>query len=203
MDSSFLTWANVGLAVYSILLFLKMIIQFGLPNHPGRFTAYLVFFCTTFFFGGQAATDLGFISPWQWMNLQALPLVAGSLALLLQIIMMVGEFSMIQQKVISRLPLIAGLVVLAIFPGKAPLFFGTAIAAGCIFLLASTSKARYQKRMFFKMIFFLGIFLIFRWMDRYGFYVVGQLVLFFVLFYLSLFEQAFGISALVDEGVEA
>lgn len=202
MHSAFLTLVNVGLGLYSILLFLKLLVQFGLPNHPGRFTAYLVFFCTAFFFGGQAAVGFGLMSPWQWMNLQALPLVAGSLALLLQTIMMVGEFSLIQQKVVSRLPLIAGLVVLAIFPGKAELFFSAAIAAGCIFLLVSKSKARYQKRMFFKMIFFLGLSLIFRWPDRYGFYVVGQLVLFFVLFYLSLFEQAFGVSALIDEGVQ-
>jgi hypothetical protein len=201
MDSSFLTVANVGLGIYAALLFLKMVIQFGLPNHPARFTAYLVALCATIFFGGRALVGLSLLNPWQWTRLEALPLVTGGLALLLQTIMMLGNFSLIQQKIVSRLPLIAGLICLTVFPNSAPVFFGLIVAAGCIFLALSKGRARYQKRLFFKMVLFLCLFWLCRLPQEYALFVVGQLFLFFALFYLFLFEQAFGVSALMDQGV--
>lgn len=201
MDSSFLTFANIGLGLFSSLFFLKMIIQFGLPNHPGRFISYLVVLCVAFYFTGHAAVALNFISPWKWVNLQALPLVTGSLALLLQTVMMIGHFSVIQQKVVSRIPLMAGLICLAIFPMHANIFFVLTVVAGCIFLSVSVGKARYQKRLYFKMTFFVSLFLVFRWSQEYHLYLTGQFLLFFVIYYLFLFQQAFSVAALIDEGV--
>ena len=116
MGSSFLTTINVGLSLYSIILFLKSVIQFGLPNHPARFLLYLVSLCACVFFTLKALTGLGYISPIDFLRWRALPMVAGSLAMLLQVITTVGQFSMIQQKVISRIPLMAALLVYAFFP---------------------------------------------------------------------------------------
>lgn len=200
MDSSFLTLANVALGLYSVLMLIKSVVQFGLPNHPGRFTCYLVLLCAAFYFGGQGLVAMNWFSPWQWMRLQALPLTAGSLALLIQTIMMQGNFSMLQQKVVSRLPLIAGIVCLAVFPQKAPHFALLTVFAGCLFLILSRGRARYQKRLFFKMTLFIGLFQLLRLPQEYALFVVGQLCLFFALFYLFLFEQAFGIATLIDQG---
>lgn len=202
MDSSFLTLQNalsVGLALYSFILFVKMVIQFGLPNHPLRFTSYLVSFCVVFFFCSKAATGLNFLSPWFWMKWRVLPLIAGSLALLLQAIMIIGEFSFIQQKIVSRLPLIGGLICLAFFPNWADFVFGVIIIAACLFLTVSVGKARYQKRLFLKMSLFLGLFGILQLAQYFWLYLVSELFLFFALFYFFLFQQTFGIKALVDE----
>jgi hypothetical protein len=199
MDSSFLTLVNVGLGLYATLLMIKMLIQFGLPNHPAKFTTYLVSFCATFFFGTKALVELGLVSPWFWMKWRTLPLVAGSVALLLQTIMTVGNFSLIQQKVVSRLPLIAALLCFAFFPSYAELFCGLAIAAGCIFLTVSVGKARYQKRLFLKMSLFLGLYALAQIPQVYALAILGQLLLGVSLFYFFIFENSIGVSALIDE----
>lgn len=199
MGSSFLTTINVGLSLYSIILFLKSIIQFGLPNHPARFLLYLVSLCACAFFTMKALTDLGYVSPMDFIRLRALPMVAGSLALLLQVITTVGQFSMIQQKVISRIPLMAALLVFAFFPTHADKFFGVCILAGVLFYSVSVGKARYQKRMFFKMAFFLSVTFLLAMINIFWVYIIGQLFLFFCLFYFYIFQQTFGITALVEK----
>ena len=198
MGSSFLTWLNVGLALYSGILFLKFIVQFGLPNHPARFTAYLVCLCVTAFFGMKAATDLGFLAPIYYIKWSPLPLVAGSLGLLLQVIATVGHMSLIQQKVISRLPLIAALLIFAFFPTKANWFFGLCMLASLVFLSVSVGKARYQKRAFFKLLLFLGLFGLGVLINNYWVFVFSESFLFFALFYLYIFEQSLCVSALVE-----
>jgi hypothetical protein len=201
MDSSFLTFVSLGLGLFSAMAFLKLVIQFGLPNHPARFTAYLVSLCATFYFCGKAATGLGLITPWLWMKWSPVPIVAGSFALLLQAIMTIGDFSLIQQKIVSRVPLIASLLCFAFFPEKALILFMASVAAGCLFLGLAAGKARHQRRLFFKMTLFLGLVGLFRASNVYALYVIGELMLFFVLFYFFLFEQTFGIAAMMDKGV--
>lgn len=204
MDSSFLissiqTFINVGLGLYCLILFLKLLIQFGLPNHPVRFTAYLVSFCGTSYFVSLALVDLQVIAPWDWMNLRALPLVAGGLCLLLQAIMMIGDFSLIQQKVVSRVPLIASLLCFFFFRQYADTFFALSVAVAALFLTVSVRKARYQKRIFLKMSLMLLIGFLLQLPQIYLLHVVSKLTLFFALFYFFLFEHSFGISALVDD----
>ena len=198
MHSSFLTWVNAGLALYSTILFFKLFIQFGLPNHPSKFTAYVIALCVSGFFLLESATALGFVGPIEWMKWRALPLVCGSLGLLFQSIMTSGQFSLIQQKVFSRMPLIAGLVCYAFFPSKADLFMGIAVIAGCLFLSVSVGKARYQKRLFLKMGFFLFLTSLCRLPENYWIFILGQVFLYFAVFYFYVFEHTFGISALVE-----
>lgn len=198
MGSSFLTCLNVGLALYSGILFLKLIIQFGLPNHPVRFTAYLVSLCLTVYFGMRAATDLGWLAPIYYIKWRPLPVLAGSLGVLLQVITAVGEFSHIQQKVISRMPLIGALLVFAFFPSKADWFLGLCMLASAVFLSISVGKARYQKRTFFKMLLFLGLFGVGVLINNYWLYMFGEIFLFFAVFYFFIFQQTFGVSALVE-----
>lgn len=199
MDSSFLTWINVGLAFYSVILLLKMMIQFGLPNHPARVTTYLVSLCVSSFFVMKAAAGLGFLSPLDWMNWRTLPLVTGGLAILFQTIMVIGSFSLIQQKVISRLPLMAGLLCLAFFRDRADVFMAFSLGAAGLCLTISRGKARYQKRLFFKMIFFLSLFAVLALAQEYWVFLVGEGFLFFALFYFFLFEQSFALQALIDD----
>jgi hypothetical protein len=199
MGSSFLTTINIGLGLFALVQFVKLIIQFGLPNHPVRFTMYLVSLCATSFFLMKALTDIGFVSPVDFMRWRIIPLVAGSLALLLQVITTIGQFSQIQQKIISRLPVMAGLLVFAFFPNKSEAFFGLCLLASALFLIISVGKARYQKRLFFKMCLFLGLFVGFSLTNQYWIYIIGESFLFPGLFYFFLFQQTFGVSAMVEQ----
>lgn len=208
MDSSFLTWTtldvvNGSLGLYAFILFVKVIIQFGLPNHPAKFTLYVVTLCASIFFVAKAAVGFGIISPWFWIKWRPLPLVAGSLALLLQVIMTIGSFSIFQQKVVSRIPLIAGLLVFAFFPTKAEFFFGLCIFVACGFLTISVGKARYQKRLFLKMTLFLVIMMALKLSGNYWMFVVGECFTFVALFYFFLFENSFGVFAVVDRHKES
>jgi hypothetical protein len=199
MGSIFLTAINVVLGLYCVIIFIKNIIQFGLPNHPGRFTLYLVTLCVTAFFVMKAMADLSMINPFFYMRWRALPLVAGSLGLLLQVITIVGQFSHIQQKIISRIPLMGALLFFVFFWEYADWFFSVSVLVAVLFLSISVGKARYQKRMLVKMCLFLGLFGLFRLFNVFSLYVVGELFLFPALFYFFIFEQSYGISALVEE----
>ena len=199
MDSSFLTWVNVGLAIYSGILFLKLVIQFGLPNHPARFTAYLVSLCVAAFFIMKALAGLGMIAPWQYMKWSLFPLVAGSVGVLFQAIVSVGQYSRIQQRVFSRLPIFTALLCFGLFPTRDTVFFASAIGAGCLYLMMFKDKARYQKRAFIKMTGALVIFSAFRFFNTYWAFIVGELFLFFAIFYFFVFEQAIGVATLVED----
>lgn len=198
MGSSFLTIINALLALYSVIVFFKIIIQFGLPNHPGRFTLYLVSLCAAAFFSMKALTGLALMSPMDYLRWRSLPIVTGGLGLLLQIVTSVGQFSVIQQKVISRIPLMAALLVWFFFPAKAEFFFGMCILASVLFLTVSVGKARYQKRMFFKMSFFLGIASLLHLTENYWTYVLGDIFLFPALFYFFIIQQSYGVTAMVE-----
>jgi hypothetical protein len=202
MDSSFLSLFNISLGLFALFAYVKMLIQFGLPNHPARLTSYLVSFCVVAYFFGASATDLELISVWDWLKWRPLPLVAGGLGLLLQTLTTMGNFSLIQQKVISRIPVIAALLCFAFFPSKAELFVMASVIAGGIFLTVLVGKARYQKRLYFKMVLFLSLFQFFSWIGNFGFVELGHIMLFFGLFYFFLFQQTFGIAALMDKGVQ-
>lgn len=201
MGSSFLTTINVALSLYSVILFVKTIVQFGLPNHPARFIMYLVCLCASAYFTLKALTGIGYVAPVDYLKWRTLPLVAGSLGLLLQVISSIGQASRIQQKIISRIPLIFALLVYAVFPTKADFFFIGCILATVLFLSISVGKARYQKRMILKMSLFLLIFGVLIQAGNYWVYNLGELFLFPALFYFFIFQQSFGVSALVERHV--
>jgi hypothetical protein len=133
------------------------------------------------------------------MKWRSLPLVAGSLCLLLQTIMLAGNFSLVQQKVISRLPIMAAFLCFAFFSNSADVFVSSFLVLGGLFLIISVKKARYQKRLYLKMLLMFLIHLGLNYVNIYWVYVVGQLFLFFTVFYIFLFEHSFGLMGLVDD----
>jgi hypothetical protein len=198
MDSSFLTLVNVSLGLYTTICFFKILIQFGLSNHPARYTSQLIMLCVCSYFIGLSLTDFAVIGPIEWMRWRAIPVVAGSLAMLLQVILIGNQFSRIQQKVVSRLPIIASLLCFAFFYEKADFFLMATLVAGTVFLSVSVGN-RYQKRQYFKMVFFLTLIYGCKLINIYWVYIVGDLMMFFALFYFFLFEQSFMITAMTDD----
>lgn len=198
MDSSFLTLVNVSLGLYTTICFFKILIQFGLSNHPARYTAHLIVLCVFCYFLGLSLTDLGVIGPLEWMRWRSVPVVAGSLAMLLQVILMGNQFSRVQQKVVSRLPIIAALLCFAFFYEKADYFLIITLVAGSLFLSISVGN-RYQKRQYYKMVFFLSLIYGCKLINIYWVYVLGEMLLFMALFYFFLFEQGFMMAAKMDD----
>lgn len=199
MDSSFLTEIHIGLGLFACILFLKLIIQFGLPNHPARFVSCVVGLCVAAYFVGLSLTDLNIIPPWEWVRWRALPLIAGSLCLLFQTIVLVGSFSLLQQKVMSRLPIIASVICFAFFAIYADVIMSGFIIVGGVFLIISVNKARYQKRLYVKMLLMFALHLGLIYLNVYWAYVISQVFLFLVIFYIFLFEHSFGVFAMVDD----
>jgi hypothetical protein len=194
MGSTFLTAINVLLAIYCLLIFLKSLFQFGLPNHPARFILSLVLISSISFFVLRALASPSFDLPFDSMKWRALPIVAGSLGLLLQVISVIGQFSHIQQKIISRIPLMGALLFFFFFQDYADTFFGITILASVLFLTVSVGKARYQRRMLFKMSLFLGLYWVLKPLTN-----LAELCWFPALFYFFIFEQSYGVSAMIEE----
>ncbi|MES2528738.1 MAG: hypothetical protein V4598_16760 [Bdellovibrionota bacterium] len=199
MDSSFLTLINVALGLFAVYSFFKLIIRFGLPNHPGRLTIYIVTFCAAIYFAMKSTVGLGFVSPFVWLRWRTLPMVAGSLALLLQVFSTAGQISNMQQKVVSRLPLIAGLLFFVFFPDYADYFFMGTVVAGGAFLSISVGKVRHQKRLFFKMCLFLVLFQVMRAFNIYWIFVLGETLLLVAMFYFFLFEESLGVKTIIED----
>jgi hypothetical protein len=164
-----------------------------------RFGLYVVLLCAVGYFALRAAAALGHVNPFFYLRCRALPLVAGSLGLLLQTISLVARSSGIQQKILSRIPLMAALLFTAFFSSYADWFFGVAITAAVLFLSAAVGKARYQKRALVKFALFLGLAGALSLAGDFRAFVAGQLLLFPALFYFFVFEHAVGVAALVDD----
>jgi hypothetical protein len=199
MDSSFLTGLHAALGLYSGILFLKLIVVFGMPNHPLKLTATLVSFCACFYFSTKALVDFNLVGPWFWMRYRTLPVVAGGLALLLQTVTLVGDYGNLQLKAISRIPVMGSLLCLAFFNSKADILFGLTIFAGSLFLVIAGRKTRHQTRLFLKMSLFLALYGLLQLPAVYWLHVLSMACLFIAMFYFNLFEHTFGIRALVDQ----
>lgn len=199
MDSSFLTGLHISLGLFACLQFLKMTIQFGLPNHPARLISYLIGLCVAVYFLGLGLTDLNFFAPWIWMKWRVLPLVTGSLSLLLQSIILFGSFSLFQQKLMARIPIMAALLCFAFFSDYADTFTSLFLGLGGVFLIISVKKARHQKRLYFKLLLLFFIHLGLICSNHYVAYIISQLFLFVAVFYLFLFEQSVCLAAMVDD----
>jgi hypothetical protein len=199
MDSSFLSGLHISLGLFACILFIKMMIQFGVPNHSSRVISYLVGLSTATYFVGLALTDLSLVNPWLWMKWRALPMIAGSLALFLQTIMLTGSLNQLRQKAMVRFPILAALLCFAFFSYYADFFLCCFLILGGLFLIISVKKSRYQKRLYFKMLLMFLIQLALNYVNIYWAYVVGQVFLVFTVFYIFLFEHSFGLMGLVDD----
>lgn len=198
MDSSFLTLVNVALSAYSIFIFLRFVLVFGRPNRPILIMAYLGLICAASYFTSQAAANLGFMYIWNWEKWRALPLMTGGFCLFFQTITMVGTFTPMQLKVITRVPIMASLLCLFFFPSLGAVLFAVTIVAGCIFLSVMLGKARYQKRQYFKMVLFIALFVLIKQIDSQWALACANVSLMFALFYFSIFEQSFGVASKVE-----
>lgn len=198
MGSSFLTVLHSALAIFAGIAFLKLIFQYGRPNHPLKVITYVTTFAGFAYFLGDALADLGFISGWDWVKWQTLPIMAVSFGLIFEIIMIIGGFSNLQLKIMTRLPLLGSLLGYTFLKEQTFLMAQVAIFICLILLIISTRNVAYFKRVFIKMTIMLGISQLLLLYAPWGIQWLRAFVLFFGFFYFYLLQQGLAAKALID-----
>lgn len=199
MGSSFLSTIHLILSIYCLVQFLKLVVQFGLPNHPSRLLIYLLSACTGVYFTLNVMADFNCVPPLTYLRWKSIPMVAGGIGILLQAVGMVGALGHIQQKVISRIPVLGALISFGFFPDYAHFILVACIVVTAIYLSFLVGKARYQKRMFYKMTIFLFLMWVMKISEYFVIYVFAELLLFPALFYFFIIQQSCGVSSLIDD----
>jgi|GEM_PF-3718725 len=147
MDSSFLYWFHVLLTIFLFLGFLKLVIKFGISNHPS-FHLFLMIFLSAISF--SCLEVLNFSSALRieeltrWQNAFAQVLLA---TLQVQLLSVSTEMHQAQWRALSRLPMIWGLIVFGFFNPQANFLFSAQIVLLCLNFLFMTQDLRLVKRL--------------------------------------------------------
>jgi hypothetical protein len=198
MGSSFLTVLHSGLALFAGLAFFKLIIQYGRPNHPLKVISYLTTFAVFLLILGDPLADLGFISAWDWIKWQTLPLMASCFGLIFEIIMVLGGFNQLQQKIMTRLPLLAALLGYTFLKEHLQIIIPVTLIL-CLFLLIfSTKNLAFFRRVFIKMTIMLGLSSLLLNYGAWNFQWLRAILLYFSFFYFYLYQQGLAAISLVD-----
>lgn len=193
MDSSFLTSLHLSLTLCSVFVFLKQIIVFGVSNEPFKIMSHLSLGSFAAYFLLLTLFDFGIIDAFEWHRYHVIPMVICASSFLLQIIMLIGGQHSRLHKTLTRIPMLLGLVVLAWGSHWADQITLVLMALS-ITLILFMKNNRYQKRVLLKMFFFLGLVLILSPKSL----LVGELFFLAVIFYFSIFQNAFGIQKRVN-----
>lgn len=157
MDSSFLIWPSFVLGLVSLLLFGKMLIQFGLPKHPLKFFAYSITLSWTLLWIGASLVQLDVMDMNTWTRWKAVFLLWPALGLLMEMISQLGQFSLIQQRLMTRFPIIGSLVALSFMPQWVPFLVGFFLLLVLAIFFIQVGRFRYHKRLFIKFLFLLAM----------------------------------------------
>ncbi len=155
MDSSFLIWPSFVLGLFSLLLFGKMLFQFGTPKHPLKFFAYTITLSWTLLWVGASLVQVDIIDMMTWERMRAVFLLWPALGLFMQMVSQLGEFSPVQQRIMTRFPILGSLVALAFMPQWVPYLVGFFLLLVLASFFVQVGKYRQHKRVFIKFLFFL------------------------------------------------
>jgi hypothetical protein len=126
-------------------------------------------------------------------------LAMGGVAFLTQVILLSCRFSNSLVKIISRIPVIFAALSFSFLPIQADLIFYSSILISVFVLTSFAYNARFEARSLAKMLFMFVFIFILRSLKFNWTIVLAELLIFFVLFYLFVFEQTRGVAALIQE----
>lgn len=155
MDSSFLIWPSFVLSLFSLLLLGRMIVQFGLPKHPLKFFAYSIMLSWSCLWIGASLVLVGVMNLELWERWKLIFLIWPALGLFMEIISQVLKVSPLQQKIMTRFPILGSLIALAFFPQWVPFIVGIFLLLVLAIFVTQVGKFRYHKRLFMKFLFFV------------------------------------------------
>ena len=194
MDSSFLISLHLGLTLCSVFVFFKQMRVFGISNEPFILMSHLSSGSLMAYFLMISLFDFGVIDAWDWYRYHVIPMIICVSSMLLQIIMMIGGRQNRLHKTLTRIPMLLALVVLA-WGSRWADQFTLVLLASNITLTLFMRNNRFQQRVLLKMFFFLLIVLV---LSRWSL-LAGELFFLAVVFYFSIFQNAFCIQNLMKD----
>lgn len=192
MDSSFLISLHLGLTLCSVFVFFKQLRVFGVSNQAFKIMSHLSSGSLMAYFVLLSLFDFGFIDAWEWHRYHVIPMIICISSVLLQIIMLIGGTHNKLHKTLTRIPLLLALVVLA-WGSKWADQFTLVLLALSISLVMFMKSQRFQKRVLLKMYLFLVLVLVISPWSL----LIGELFFLAVIFYFSIFQNAFCIQDLL------
>lgn len=194
MDSSFLTTLHLALSLCSIFVFIKQLRLFGMPNDSFKVMSHLSSGSFMIYFILLSLYDLGVINAWEWHRFHVIPLVTWAASVLVQLIMLFGGKNYQLHKTLTRIPMLLALIVMA-WGNHLANQITLVLSLLTLLLLLIMKTHRQQRRTLFKMyLFFLSSVMISYWS-----LLVGEFLLLAVLFYFSIFQNAFCIQNLLRQ----
>lgn len=194
MDSSFLISLHLGLTLCSVFVFLKQIRVFGISNEPFKIMSHLSSGSLMAYFLLISLFDFGMVDAQDWHRYHVIPMIICVSSLVLQIIMMIGGRQNRLHKTLTRIPMLLALVVLA-WGSRWADQFTLVLLALSITLVFFMKNNRFQKRVLLKMFLFLMLVIV---LSPWSL-LVGELFFLAVLFYFSIFQNAFCIQDLMKD----
>ncbi len=199
MDSSFLIWPSFVLGFFSLILFTKMVVQFGVPKHPLKFFGYTITLSWTMLWIGASLVQLDIMDMTTWERWRSVFLLWPALGMFMEAVSQMGQFSQIQQRIMTRLPIIGSLLALSFMPQWVPYLVGIFLLLVAAIFLLHVGKFRFHKRIFLKFIFFLalsGLSIFFPEVLRSWFLMV---VLLISSIYFFLLQNTFCVTAHLEQ----
>lgn len=194
MDSSFLISLHLGLTLCSVFVFLKQIRVFGISNEPFKIMSHLSSGSLMAYFLLISLFDFGMVDAQDWYRYHVIPMIICVSSLVLQIIMMIGGRQNRLHKTLTRIPMLLALVVLA-WGSRWADQFTLVLLALSITLVLFMKNNRFQKRVLLKMFLFLMLVIV---LSPWSL-LVGELFFLAVIFYFSIFQNAFCIQDLMKD----
>ncbi len=194
MDSSFLISLHLGLTLCSVFVFLKQIRVFGISNEPFKIMSHLSSGSLMAYFLLISLFDFGMVDAQDWHRYHVIPMIICVSSLVLQIIMMIGGRQNRLHKTLTRIPMLLALVVLA-WGSRWADQFTLVLLALSITLVFFMKNNRFQKRVLLKMFLFLMLVIV---LSPWSL-LVGELFFLAVIFYFSIFQNAFCIQDLMKD----
>ena len=193
MDSAFLTLRLTlegSLFLFALVLFIKLLVQYGSPSRPLKLLSYLTSLSVVLFLGLSFFDDLNFLDHAFWLKARAILLATVASGLFVEALLLTEDFPNRQEKFIAKIPLLIGFLIFTALPRYVEVLALGFILGGAWVLVRSPGRLRYQKRIYTKLFIFSVLSAITPWFG------------FFVLFYFFLFQQTFGLMSLLEQTTE-
>jgi len=158
--------------------------------------SYLASASLIFYLSLDLALQFEHIKFLHFEKLKNLSLALGTCGFLVQLISVLGNFSMIQLKIFTRIPVLFALISFSMDFKFLTRLICLTLLLGLVLVITNFDKARYQARIYLKLIF-MFCFYLFLLEDTFYGQVLSYLPLCFTFYYYFKFQESVSIQALI------
>ncbi len=196
MNSSFHDLFGFLTLIFSFVMCVRLMVQFKFPDHPMKFMSYLVSLSLVFYLAIDLVVQMDENKYASFEKLRSLSLVLSSTGLLIQSVSIIGNFSLIQLKVLSRIPVLFALVSYSMSSNLLAILLFPTLLLSLFLMIFNMEKARYQIRIYIKLICLFCLYLVFSKNIFFGQIFSTVLVCFSAHYYFK-FQEAICVQTLM------